>query len=46
MASNPPTPSNEPMRLVVVGAGGRMGKSLIKAIHDTSGVVLHAAIER
>lgn len=46
MASNPPAPSNEPMRLVVVGAGGRMGKSLIKAIHDTSGVVLHAAIER
>jgi 4-hydroxy-tetrahydrodipicolinate reductase len=36
----------EPMRLVVVGAGGRMGKSLIKAVSEMPGVVLHAAIER
>lgn len=36
----------EPMRLVVVGAGGRMGKSLIKAVSETPGAVLHAAIER
>ncbi len=46
MTPNPPAPSSEPMRLVVVGAGGRMGKSLIKAISETPGVVLHAAIER
>jgi 4-hydroxy-tetrahydrodipicolinate reductase len=36
----------EPMRLVVVGAAGRMGKSLIRAVSETPGVVLHAAIER
>lgn len=34
------------MRLVVVGAAGRMGRSLVKAIHDTQGCVLSAAIER
>ncbi len=36
----------EPMRLVVVGAGGRMGKTLVKAIAEAEGVVLHAALER
>lgn len=46
MASTEPANSNEPMRLVVVGAGGRMGKSLIKAVSETPGAVLHAAIER
>lgn len=40
------TDQTEPMRLVVVGAGGRMGKSLIKAVSEMPGVVLHAAIER
>lgn len=35
-----------PMRLVVVGAAGRMGKSLIRAMAENPGVVLHAAIER
>ena len=34
------------MKLVVVGAAGRMGQSLIRAIHETDGVTLHAAIER
>jgi len=34
------------MKLVVVGAGGRMGRSLVKAISATPGVVLHAAVER
>lgn len=34
------------MRLVVVGAAGRMGRSLVRAIHDTPGCVLSAAIER
>lgn len=38
--------ADHPMRLVVVGAAGRMGKSLIKAIADVEGAVLHAAIER
>ena len=33
------------MRLVVVGAAGRMGQALIRAIHQTSGVKLVAAIE-
>jgi len=34
------------MRLVVVGAAGRMGRMLIKAVHETPGCVLSAAIER
>jgi 4-hydroxy-tetrahydrodipicolinate reductase len=33
------------MRLIVAGAGGRMGRTLIKAIADTNGVVLAGAIE-
>jgi 4-hydroxy-tetrahydrodipicolinate reductase len=37
---------SDPMRLVVVGAGGRMGRSLVKAISAMPGVALHAAIER
>lgn len=37
---------NHPMRLVVVGAGGRMGRSLVKAVSEMPGAVLHAAIER
>jgi 4-hydroxy-tetrahydrodipicolinate reductase len=35
-----------PMKLVVVGAAGRMGKTLIKLISETPGVVLHAALAR
>lgn len=35
-----------PVRFVVVGAGGRMGRSLVKAVSETPGAVLHAAIER
>ena len=35
-----------PMKLVVVGAAGRMGRTLIKLISETEGVVLHAAVER
>lgn len=34
------------MRLVVVGAAGRMGRMLIRAVHDAPGCVLSAAIER
>ncbi len=34
------------MKLVVVGAGGRMGRALVKAIAATPGAVVHAAIER
>ena len=34
------------MRLVVVGAAGRMGQALIRAIHDIDGAVLSGAIER
>ncbi len=34
------------MRLVVVGAAGRMGRMLIKAIAESEGCVLSAAIER
>ena len=36
----------EPMRLVVVGAGGRMGRALIKAVTENPATRLHAAIER
>lgn len=34
------------MKLVVVGAGGRMGQTLIRIIHATDGATLHAAVER
>jgi 4-hydroxy-tetrahydrodipicolinate reductase len=34
------------MRLVVVGAAGRMGRALIRVVAETPGAVLHAALER
>lgn len=34
------------MKLVVTGAAGRMGQTLIRTIHAMPGVTLHAAIER
>lgn len=34
------------MKLLVVGAGGRMGQALVRAIHEIDGVVLAAAIDR
>ena len=34
------------LKLVVVGAAGRMGQALIRAIAHTGGVSLHAAVER
>jgi 4-hydroxy-tetrahydrodipicolinate reductase len=33
------------LRLIVAGAGGRMGRTLIKAINDTPGVMLAGAVE-
>ena len=33
------------MRLIVAGAGGRMGRTLVKAIAETSGVVLAGAVD-
>ena len=33
------------MRLIVAGAGGRMGRTLIRAIADTKGVTLSGALE-
>ena len=33
------------MRLVVAGAGGRMGRTLIKAIAETKGLTLAGALE-
>lgn len=38
--------SDDAMKLVVVGAAGRMGQTLIRMIHAMDGVTLHAAIER
>ena len=38
--------SGNDMKLVVVGAAGLMGQTLIRVIHETEGAVLHAAIER
>lgn len=38
--------SNADMKLVVVGAGGRMGQTLIRVIHAMEGVTLSAALER
>ncbi len=34
------------MKLVVVGAAGRMGQTLIRIIQETPGAKLHAAVER
>lgn len=36
---------SQPMKLVVVGAGGRMGRTLVRAISENPDVVLHAALE-
>ncbi len=33
------------MKLVVVGAGGRMGRMLVKIMSETPGVTLHGAVE-
>ncbi len=33
------------MRLIVAGAGGRMGRTLVKAIAETKGLVLSGALE-
>ena len=33
------------MRLIVAGAGGRMGRTLVKAIADTHGLELAGAVE-
>lgn len=41
MASSP-----SPVRIAVTGAAGRMGKTLIEAVHAADGAVLTAAIER
>jgi 4-hydroxy-tetrahydrodipicolinate reductase len=38
--------SGNDMKLVVVGAAGRMGQALIRLIHATNGVTLHAAVAR
>ncbi len=38
--------SSSPMRLVVVGAAGRMGRTLVRAVSENPDTVLHAAIER
>ncbi|MEN0041513.1 MAG: 4-hydroxy-tetrahydrodipicolinate reductase [Pseudomonadota bacterium] len=38
--------SDDPMKLVVVGASGRMGQTLIRAVAETDGVVLSGATER
>src|ERR687883_242262 len=34
------------MRLIVVGAGGRMGRTLVKTIAETTGVALAGAVEQ
>ncbi|TCU18370.1 4-hydroxy-tetrahydrodipicolinate reductase [Rhizobium sullae] len=38
--------SDAAMKLVVVGAAGRMGQTLIRLIHSMEGVTLHAAVAR
>lgn len=38
--------SETDMKLVVVGAAGRMGQTLIRIVHGMAGVRLHAAVER
>ena len=34
------------MKIAVIGAGGRMGRSLVQAVHATSGAVVSGGIER
>ena len=34
------------MKLVVTGAGGRMGRTIVRAIQETEGLRLHGALER
>lgn len=34
------------MRLIVIGAGGRMGRMLVRAVAETDGVMLSGAVER
>ena len=34
------------MRLVVTGASGRMGRMLVKAVHEADGCVLAGAVEQ
>ena len=34
------------MKLVVVGAGGRMGRTLVRIVSETAGATVHAAVER
>lgn len=41
-----PAAARAPMKLVVVGAAGRMGRALIAAVAGHPDTVLHAAIER
>lgn len=36
----------ESMRLVVTGAGGRMGRALVRAVSENPSTALHAAVER
>ncbi len=38
--------SDAAMKLVVVGAAGRMGQALIRLVHEINGVTLHAAVAR
>ncbi len=38
--------SDAAMKLVVVGAAGRMGQALIRMVHEIEGVTLHAAVGR
>ncbi|MGR9389062.1 4-hydroxy-tetrahydrodipicolinate reductase [Rhizobium leguminosarum] len=38
--------SDAAMKLVVVGAAGRMGQTLVRLIHSIDRVTLHAAVER
>jgi len=38
-------PMTDPMRLVVVGAGGRMGRALVRAVSESPDAIVHAAIE-
>ncbi len=37
---------SEPMKLVILGAAGRMGRTLVRVVKETDGAKLSAAIER
>ncbi len=37
---------NQPVRVAVIGAAGKMGRAIMRVLHDTPGAVLSASVDR